>query len=76
MPVMEQPFYARANVDSRRPSRSEYLATWIILHSGSRENVVDGDPARHSGRAANRIYRTRDEAVEPYFPGTDLVSAA
>ena len=41
MPVIIQSFYGEGNVATAGVCfASLYLATWIILHSGSREDVV------------------------------------
>jgi hypothetical protein len=65
--VIEQPFYAKGNLATAGGClASLYLATWIILHSGSQEDVVTalqrvtpvGQETEYIGRAM--------EAVEPY----------
>ena len=77
VPVIDKPFYARGNVATAGGClASQYLATWIILRLGSREDVVAalqrvtpvGQQTEYIGRAI--------EAVESYLPGADIVSAA
>jgi transcriptional regulator GlxA family with amidase domain len=75
--VIDQPFYAKGNVATAGGClASQYLATWIILRLGSREDVAMalqrvtpvGQQTEYIGRAI--------EAVEPYLPCAKVASAA
>jgi len=66
--VIDRPFYAEGNIATAGGClASQYLATWIILRLGSREDVATalhrvtpiGQQAEYIGRAI--------EAVEPYL---------
>jgi len=75
--VIDQPFYAKGNIATAGGClASVYLATWVILRLGSREDVATalqrvtpvGQQTEYIGRAL--------EAVEPYLPAANIASAA
>jgi transcriptional regulator GlxA family with amidase domain len=75
--VIDQPFYAEGNVATAGGClASQYLATWIILRLGSREDVAT---ALHRvtpvGQQAEYIARAVG-AVEPYLPRETVAPAA
>jgi transcriptional regulator GlxA family with amidase domain len=76
IPVLDQPFYAQGNVATAGGClASQYLATWIILRLGSREDVEAAlQRVTPVGQQADYIARALG-AVEPYLPKT-IASAA
>jgi transcriptional regulator GlxA family with amidase domain len=75
--VIDQPFYAEGNIATAGGClAAQYLATWIILRLGSREDAAAvlqrvtpvGEQAEYFARAIR--------AVEPYLPRAPVASAA
>jgi transcriptional regulator GlxA family with amidase domain len=75
--VIDQPFYAEGNIATAGGClAAQYLATWIILRLGSREDAAAvlqrvtpvGEQAEYFARAIG--------AVEPYLPRAPVASAA
>jgi len=75
--VMDQPFYAEGNIATAGGClASQYLATWIILRLGSREDLETAlQRVTPVGQQAEYIARAID-AVEPYLPRAVVASAA
>jgi hypothetical protein len=67
--VIDQPFHAQGSVATAGGClASQYLATWIILRLGSREDVATAlHRVSRVGQQAEDIARTV-EAVQPYLP--------
>jgi putative intracellular protease/amidase len=75
--VIDQPFYARGNVATAGGClASQYLATWIILRRGLREDLETA--LRRVSPVGEQVeYVTRAlAAVEPYLPREAAASAA
>jgi transcriptional regulator GlxA family with amidase domain len=75
--VVDQPFYAKGNIATAGGClASQYLATWIILRCGSRDDVETA--LRRVSPVGEQVeYVTRAlAAVEPYLPGETVMSAA
>jgi len=75
--VIDQPFYAEGNVATAGGClASPYLATWIILRLGSREDVETAlGRVAPVGQQAEYIARAI-EAVAPYLTSPAVASAA
>jgi transcriptional regulator GlxA family with amidase domain len=73
VPVIDQPFYADGNVATAGGClASQYLATWIILRLGSREDAaVALRRVTPVGQQAEYISRALG-IVEPYLPAAKL----
>jgi transcriptional regulator GlxA family with amidase domain len=73
VPVIDQPFYADGNVATAGGClASQYLATWIILRLGSREDAAIAlRRVTPVGQQAEYISRALG-IVEPYLPAAKL----
>ena len=76
IPVLDQPFYAQGNVATAGGClASQYLATWIILRRGSREDAEAAlKRVTPVGQQADYIAQAF-AAVEPYLPKTIAAAA-
>jgi transcriptional regulator GlxA family with amidase domain len=75
--VIDRPFYADGNIATAGGClASQYLATWIILRLGSREDAETAlQRVTPVGQQTEYIARAI-EAVEPYLPRAIVASAA
>jgi transcriptional regulator GlxA family with amidase domain len=75
--VLDQPFFAEGNVATAGGClAAQYLATWIILRGGSREDAEMAlQRVSPVGQQAEYIARAIG-AVEPYLPRARAVAAA
>jgi len=67
--VIDQPFHAEGNVATAGGClAAQYLATWIILRLGSREDVVTALHRVTPVGQQSEYIRQAIDAVEPYLP--------